>query len=72
MQGESTRWNLDPETTLIRLLTLHAQARGNAVAVREKDLGIWQETTWAQWLDEVLACAAGLTPWALCATVDWW
>ena len=60
MQGEPTRWNLDPETTLPRLLALHARTRGDAVAVREKDLGIWQETTWAQWLDEVLACAAGL------------
>jgi long-chain acyl-CoA synthetase len=30
------------------------------VALREKDFGIWQEYTWRQYLDEVLALAAGL------------
>lgn len=60
MQAEAPRWALDPQTTLIRLLALHAQHRGEAVAVREKDKGIWQQTTWQQWLDQVLACAAGM------------
>ena len=60
MQTELLRWNLDPATTLIRLMALNAQHRGNQVAVREKDFGIWQETTWQQWLDKVLSCAAGL------------
>ena len=60
MQAESTRWNFDANSTLIRLLALNAQHRGEQVAVREKDLGIWQQTTWQQWLDEVLACAAAL------------
>ena len=55
-----TRWNLQNDTTLIRLLALNAQHRGDTVAVREKDLGIWQQTTWSQWLDEVLDCAAAL------------
>jgi len=60
MQTDLSRWNLDPNTTLIRLLALNAQARGDQVAVREKDFGIWQQTTWQQWLDLVLSCAAGL------------
>ena len=55
MQTDLSRWNLDPNTTLIRLLALNAQARGDQVAVREKDFGIWQQTTWQQWLDLVLS-----------------
>src|SRR5574337_290631 len=53
-------WDLSPETTLPRLLAANAKALGGAVAMREKDRGIWQQTTWAGWLDEVLCCAAGL------------
>lgn len=60
MQTDPSRWNLHPDTTLIRLLALNAQHRGNQVAVREKDLGIWQQTTWHQWLELTLSCAAGL------------
>jgi long-chain acyl-CoA synthetase len=54
------QWDLDPNTTLARLLALNARTHGSRVALREKALGIWQEFTWAQVLDEVLAVAAGL------------
>ena len=53
-------WDFSGETTLPRLLAANAQALGDAVALREKDRGIWQQTTWGQWLDEVLSCAAAL------------
>lgn len=46
--------------TFPRLLLHHAQARPNQPAFREKDLGIWQTTTWAQVSDEVRAFACGL------------
>jgi long-chain acyl-CoA synthetase len=53
-------WDFSPETTLPRLLAANAKALGDAVALREKDRGIWQQTTWAQWLELMLRCAAGL------------
>ena len=56
----ATQWNLDPETTLTRLLAVNARDHGSRVAMREKALGIWQETTWQELLDEVLSIAAGL------------
>jgi len=53
-------------TTFPRLLLDHAQARPDAAALREKEYGIWQTTTWAQLaaLVQRLACGlaeAGLT-----------
>ena len=53
-------WDFSSDTTLPRVLAANAKALGDVVALREKDRGIWQQTTWAQWLDEVLCCAAGL------------
>jgi long-chain acyl-CoA synthetase len=46
--------------TFPRLLFYHAQVRGNKVAMREKDLGIWQSWTWADVADRVGALACGL------------
>jgi long-chain acyl-CoA synthetase len=37
-----------------------AQQRPDAVAMREKDYGIWQEITWASLWDQVLTAAHGL------------
>ncbi len=59
-QPDDARWNFDPETTLVRLVAANAQAVPNAIAMREKDRGIWQEITWAQMADTVLSVAAGL------------
>ena len=58
-------WDFSPETTLPRLLAANAQTLGEAVAMREKDRGIWQQISWAQWLESVLCCAAGLKRWVL-------
>ncbi|MFL9880268.1 AMP-binding protein [Herbaspirillum rhizosphaerae] len=46
--------------TFPQLLLMNAQARPDRPAFREKDLGIWQTTTWAQVADEVRAFACGL------------
>ncbi|NUU03503.1 AMP-dependent synthetase/ligase [Herbaspirillum robiniae] len=47
-------------TTFPRLLLAHAQTRGERAAFREKDLGIWQATSWKQVAEEVRAFACGL------------
>ena len=46
--------------TFPRLLFYHAQVRGQKVAMREKDLGIWQSWTWADVAEHVSAIACGL------------
>lgn len=53
-------WDFNTDTTLIRILEHNARLLGDRVAMREKYLGIWQETTWSQVLDTVLECAAGM------------
>ena len=46
--------------TLIAVLNENAEKHGRTVALRERDRGIWQEWTWAQYRDLVLEQAAGL------------
>jgi long-chain acyl-CoA synthetase len=46
--------------TLVSLLARNADAYAARVALREREFGIWREYTWRQYLDEVLAFAAGL------------
>lgn len=46
--------------TLVQLLMRNATDYGKEIAMREKDRGIWQELTWADYAEEVLKCAAGL------------
>jgi len=46
--------------TFPRLLLRHAAVRGERVAIREKDLGIWLSWSWRQVADEVRAAACGL------------
>ena len=46
--------------TFPRLLLQHASARGDRIAMREKDLGIWQSWTWRQIAEEVRRLAGGL------------
>jgi len=46
--------------TFPKLLMHHAQVRGDAPAIREKDLGIWQTWTWREFADEARALACGL------------
>ncbi|MDP1692004.1 MAG: AMP-binding protein [Burkholderiaceae bacterium] len=59
-EAAAVQWDLNPQTTLTRLLATNARGHGERVAMREKALGIWQEFTWTQVLDEVLDIAAGL------------
>lgn len=59
-ENRSATWDLGADTTLVRLLARNAEVLGDHVAMREKHLGIWQETTWAQMLDATLAFAASL------------
>ncbi|MDP3522860.1 MAG: AMP-binding protein [Hydrogenophaga sp.] len=56
----SDSWDLNPRTTLPRLLAANARVLPQGVAFREKDRGIWQETTWQTANDKTLRCAAGL------------
>jgi long-chain acyl-CoA synthetase len=46
--------------TLPGLLLAHAEARGDATALREKEHGIWQSITWAEYAERVRAFALGL------------
>ena len=56
----SRTWNFEIDSTLVRLLAANAREFPERPALREKDLGVWQETSWAQMLNAVLSCAAGL------------
>jgi len=47
------------QTTFPRLLLEHAQQRPNAAALREKEYGIWQTTTWAALATLVRQMACG-------------
>ena len=57
---QTSAWNFETDTTLIRVLARNAEVFPDRVAMREKSKGIWQETTWRELLDIVLRCAAGL------------
>ena len=47
--------------TLPGLLASHADKRPDEVALREKEFGIWQEITWAEYLGRVRAFSLGLS-----------
>jgi len=51
-------WGRDDH--LLTHLAANARDHGDQVAVRERDHGIWQEYTWAEYLEWVLAFAAGV------------
>ena len=48
------------QTTFPKLLLQRAQERPDAAAMREKEYGIWQTTTWAAMAQQVRAMACGL------------
>lgn len=48
------------QTTFVRLMLEHAAKRPDAAALREKEYGIWQTTTWAQLAERVRYLACGL------------
>ena len=51
-------WQRDDN--LIRLLAENARTVPDGIAMRERDQGIWQQYTWSEYLETVLAFAAGL------------
>ncbi|TKT82536.1 AMP-binding protein [Aquamicrobium sp. LC103] len=51
-------WKRDDH--LLALLARNARERPTEVAMRERDHGIWQEYSWAEYLDTVVSFAAGL------------
>ena len=57
MSDPITRLSAD---TLIAALAANAREEGARVAMRERDYGIWQELTWVDVQERVLAIAAGL------------
>jgi long-chain acyl-CoA synthetase len=48
------------EGTLIELLMFNARAHGQEIAMREKERGIWKETTWAEYAEDIVRFAAAL------------
>ncbi len=51
----------DPHTlTMPQILAHHARTRGSALALRDKDRGLWRRTTWRQYFDRVRHFAIGL------------
>ena len=48
------------QTTFVRLMLDHAARRPDAAALREKEYGIWQTTTWARLAKTVRRLACGL------------
>ena len=46
--------------TFPKLLIQNAETRGSRVAMRHKDLGIWQSWTWAEMFDDIRAFSVGL------------
>lgn len=57
----------DLPQTLIAALVRNATVYRDRIAFRERRYGIWQEQTWTEVLDEVLAIAAGLESLGLSA-----
>src|SRR5262245_16218509 len=51
--------------TFPKLLLAHAQQHPHKIAMREKDLGIWQAWTWRQMYEEVRTLACGLVAMGL-------
>lgn len=56
----SVSFTTDTATTLPALLLAQAAAHPERVAMRHKDLGIWQPITWAEYLGHACAVAYGL------------
>ncbi len=63
MMGHPSRWTQEEtlvQTTFPRLMLEHAKQRPNAPALREKEYGIWQTTTWATLAALVRHLACGM------------
>lgn len=63
VQAAAAQWPRDAEgdpVSLVAALARNAQEEGGRIAVRERERGIWRESTWTQVLADVLAMAAAL------------
>jgi hypothetical protein len=60
------------QTTFPRLMLEHAKQRPDAPALREKEYGIWQTTTWADLARWCAAWPAAWPPPACSAATTWW
>lgn len=49
-----------PDLTLPQMLREQARLRPDAVAIRQKDFGIWHPVTWAQYLERASAVGLGM------------
>ena len=58
--GPLTDSPIPPGSTIFTLLARNAAQWPDRPAMREKDLGIWHEYTWSDYLGETLSFAAGL------------
>ena len=59
-QPGNPRTSANPGDHLIAALAANAKNHGSSIAMRERDRGIWQETTWQDYLQHTLEAAAGL------------
>ena len=57
--------------TLPQCLVKQAQEHPQGIAMREKQKGIWQEWTWAQYLEEVRTLTLGLVALGLEKAIPW-
>ena len=58
--ADATKIHAAGGDTIGALLARNASQYGKEIAVREKERGIWKETTWAEYTAEIIECAAGL------------
>ncbi|KAA8606793.1 AMP-binding protein [Salipiger aestuarii] len=58
--AEEATLQVSASETIGTLLARNASRYGSSIALREKERGIWKESTWAEYVEEILACAAGL------------
>ncbi|MCW8842864.1 MAG: AMP-binding protein [Rhodobacteraceae bacterium] len=58
--AEGATSHISANETIGTLLARNASNHGSNIAMREKERGIWKESTWSEYVEEILACAAGL------------
>ena len=56
--------DLAQHDTFPKVLAYNANNWPDEIALREKDFGIWNAITWAQYNDQVKDFACGLAGWA--------
>ncbi|HLQ85218.1 MAG TPA: hypothetical protein VK110_03620, partial [Salinisphaeraceae bacterium] len=57
MPPENLHPNWQADDHLLAVLAANARDHGRDIAMRERDRGIWQEYSWQDFLDNVLAAA---------------